>query len=613
MRFGPFEIERPLGRGGMAETFVARLRTGQGFERTVCLKRILAEHAASPEFVKAFQEEAKLAMRLVHPHIAQLYDFGQSEGAWWMSLELVGGGDLRSFLKELGQPLPLDLALVLAIDLASALEYAHGLVVEGRPANLVHRDVSPSNVLIDEQGNFKLVDFGIAKSSLSGSDTTTGKIKGKACYMAPEQGHGRKLDQRADLWALGVVLFEALSGERPFEGASDLATILLVTQGERKPLKELAPHVPDDVCAIVEKLLAVEPDARFQHASEVLEALEQRPPPPTARRRLAQIVRKIQQGEMRSDLPPPAPSAPPPTGTLAITSLALGASTNEPVSAAHDDVTRTRTVFDHALERAIEQGAFDATQRHDSIAPRAMSAASTSPTDPAHAPSVVVSPELSPQRLEETETRAAFSLTRRSLPLLALAVGVLGLVVGAIVAAFVVGRMGSVAPPVTAQLTSPTATTDASVVLDAAVVDVGLDASVALDAPRSDAGAPDANDRDANDRDANDRDANDRDANDRDANDRDANDRDAFAAADAPASHDEATHTPAAPRDGRIEVVVMPWGRVEIDGVDVGRSPYRGTVRTGPHRVAGVAGEERRTRTVRVTGNGVTRVSITIE
>jgi hypothetical protein len=319
-------------------------------------------------------------------------------------------------------------------------------------------------------------------------------------------------------------------------------------------------------------------------------------------------------------------SAPPPTGTLAITSLALGASTDEPVPAAHDDVTRTRTVFDHALERSIEQGAFDATQRHDSIAPRATGPASASPTsvEPAGAPSVVVSPELSPQRLEETETRAAFSLPRRSLPLLALAVGVLGLVVGAIVAAFVVGRIGGASPLGTTPLVFPAP--DASALRDAAVaVDAArdLDASVALDAPMPDGGAHDAsdrdandrdaNDRDANDRDANDRDTNDRDANDRDANDRDANDRDAFAAADAPASHDEATHTPAAPRDGRIEVVVMPWGRVEIDGVDVGRSPYRGTVRTGPHRVAAVAGEERRARTVRVTGNGVTRVSITIE
>ncbi len=604
MRFGPFEIERPLGRGGMAETFVARYRTAQGFERTVCVKRILAEHAASPAFVSAFQEEAKLAMQLVHPHITQVYDFGEVDGAWWMSLELIGGGDLRTFLKELGQPMPLDLALVLAVDLAAALDYAHELVVDGRAANLVHRDVSPSNVLIDEQGNFKLVDFGIAKWSLSGSDTTTGKIKGKASYMAPEQGLGRKVDRRADLWALGVVLFEALSGQRPFDAPSDLATILRITQGERATLKELAPHVPDDVCTIVEKLLTVDLDARTASASAVIEALEHRPPPTTARRRLAQLLKRIQSGEARSDLPPP------PQGdarTLAITSLALGATEDDPVAAPADAETRTRTVFDADLARSVNQGAFEPTQRHASVAPRAPSdgatkdatanaggtsvaATSAGGTVDGGASNVVVSPELTPQRLEITETRPAFS--RASLPLLLLGVASVGLAVGALVAfGFVLGAGSSDDddPSDVIAITAPDAAlSDAPMVVDAGV-DAGRDAAVDV----VDAGVDAGTELDA------------------------YVGPDAFVARASESAAEEttsSTETPTrAPREGRVEVIVSPWGRVEIDGVDVGRSPYRGALGTGPHTIVGVAGDQRRSRAVRVTGRGVTRVSIAIE
>jgi serine/threonine-protein kinase len=598
MRFGPFEIERPLGRGGMAETFVARYRTTQGFERTVCLKRILAEHAASPDFVSAFQEEAKLAMRLVHPHIAQVYDFGDVEGTWWMSLELVGGGDLRTLLKELRQPMPVDLTLLLAIDLASALEYAHGLVVDGRAANLVHRDVSPSNVLIDEQGNFKLVDFGIAKSTLSSSETTTGKIKGKAAYMAPEQGLGRKLDRRADLWALGVVLFEALAGVRPFEAATELATILLVTHGERRRLKDVAPHVPDDVSAIVEKLLSVDVDERFQSASEVLEALEHRPPPPTARRRLAQILRRIHTGEGRAD-PTPALVTPQAEGTLAITSLALGASEEEPVPSAPGDVTRTRTVFDGALELSLGQGAFDATQRHDSLAPRSIAPAAT--PAPAAAPSVVVSADISPARQEITETRPAF--TRRVLPWLVLGVGLAGLLVGALVAARIVWRLDERTPTPPATSRDPIA---------ASMPDAGNDAS-AHDASTHDASTNDASTNDASTNDASTNDASTNDASANDASTSDTATSDGDETSGEIAAPRARPGEARAPREGRIEVIVVPWGRVEIDGRDVGRSPYRATIPTGPHRVVGVAGDQRRERTVRVTGRGVTRLSISME
>jgi len=584
MRFGPFEIERPLGRGGMAETFVATLRGAQGFTRTVCLKRILAEHAASPAFVRAFQEEARLAMRLVHPHIAQVYDFGEVDGTWWMSLELVGGGDLRELIRKLGQPLPLDLALLLAIDLASALMYAHELVVDGRPVSLVHRDVSPSNVLVDEQGNFKLVDFGIAKSTLSATDTTTGKIKGKACYMAPEQGMGKKLDARADLWALGVVLYEALSGVRPFDASSDLATILLVTQGERKKLIEVAPHVPEDVCEVVEKLLAVELDARFQSAAALLDALEHRPPPPNARRRLAQILRKLATGEARSGPAPPPPTQP--EATLAITSLALSVpATDEPVPSAHDAETRTRTVYDAALGRAIEAGAFDETLRQDSLAPAAPRSQRPGPSSGESAPSVVVARD-APSTLPPPRGS--------SLSALVVVVGLVGVILGATVAALIVrgtspasGEPGTLEVPMDASMgfstsvspdaesepdapTEPDAAveSDAAVERDAAVEPapaIGVDAWVAPDAP---------------------------------------------GVAPSVAAPETSAHQA---RDGRVEIVVVPWGRVLVDGVDLGRSPYRGRLPVGTHRVDVIAGTLQASRTLRVRSGGTHRMSITLE
>lgn len=598
MRFGPFEIERPLGRGGMAETFVATLRGAQGFTRTVCLKRILAEHAASPAFVRAFQEEAKLAMRLVHPHIAQVYDFGEVDGAWWMSLELVGGGDLRQLLAGLKQPLPLDVALLLAIDLASALMYAHELVVDGRAVRLVHRDVSPSNVLIDEQGNFKLVDFGIAKSTLSATDTTTGKIKGKACYMAPEQGMGKKLDARADLWALGVVLYEALAGVRPFDASSDLATILLVTQGDRKKLAEVAPHVPPDVCEIVERLLAVDPDARFQSAAALLDALEHRPPPPNARRRLAEMLRTLASGARPSEPAPPKPGpdqaatgkpSGAPEATLAITSLALSPSAlDEPVPSAPDDVTRTRTVYDAALGRAIEAGAFAETLRHDSLPPG--SPRSVPPASSAPSPSVVVAQE-TPRRGPSSRPPARGS----SMTAIIVVVGLVGVVLGATAAALVVRwTPPSGAPTVAASGVD----LDASrVVVDAGVGDTRTwqdVAAIELDAgePRDDARLAAAAERAFVDG----------------AGSPGAPD----AAAEEDAATPRAETAPRDARDGRIEIVVVPWGRVHIDGQDMGRAPYRGRLPVGPHRVEVIAGELSAVRTVRVRAGQTARVSIAL-
>jgi hypothetical protein len=328
MRFGPFEILRPLGRGGMAETFLAVQRGPDGFSRNVCLKRVRAERAEEPDFVRGFQREARLASRLSHPNIARVFDFGCEAGTWWMALELVPGGDLRALLRNLGQPMPVDLGLLLAIDMLGALSVAH-------EAGIVHRDVSPSNILLDAQGYFKLADFGIAKATHAdrqagetGLSTTTGTIKGKAAYMAPEQALGLPVDGRADLWALGVVLFEAFAGVRPFDGPTDLAIMMAASQGRRRPVSEAAPHVPPDLCEVVERLLVPDREARFQSAGEVLEALSSAPPSLQARRRLAALLRAV--GAISDEAParraspleapavaPVVPAVEPPAASLA--------------------------------------------------------------------------------------------------------------------------------------------------------------------------------------------------------------------------------------------------------------------------------------------------------
>lgn len=296
-RFGQFEIERPLGVGGMAETAQAIRRGVDGFEQRVCLKRILPAFGKDAEFVRAFQNEAKLAVRLVHPHICRIYDFGCHEGTWWMSMELVEAGDLRMLfdrVETLRQPLPIDLVLLLAVDIASALHHAHSFRIDGKPAEIVHRDISPSNVLIDSAGHFKLADFGIAKATLSGEGgTRTGTIKGKVPYMAPEHARGHKIDGRADLWSFGIVLYEALAGRRPFRGAHDVELLLNVAQGTYEPIASAAPHAPPALQRLVTGLLEGDVDKRLPRAADVLELLAQTPPPANARLRLSELGASI--------------------------------------------------------------------------------------------------------------------------------------------------------------------------------------------------------------------------------------------------------------------------------------------------------------------------------
>jgi serine/threonine protein kinase len=282
-KFGPYHLVRRLGVGGMAETFEATRDAAGGFQQHVCLKRVLPAFSSDHEFVSRFQREAKLAAQLRHTNIVGVIDFGEVDGVHYMTLELVDGVDLRSFLKSSpsGKLSP-DAVALIGLDLAYALEHAH--------QSLVHRDISPSNILLSRSGETKLADFGIAKAIDNANVTASRSAKGKIPYMSPEHMRGETTDRRADLFSLGVVLFEAAAGVRPFDGAHDVETMQKILDGDRLSLEDVAPNVPAPLREVIERLIEVNPDARTTSAAQLIEELAVVAPPPEVRRALASTV-----------------------------------------------------------------------------------------------------------------------------------------------------------------------------------------------------------------------------------------------------------------------------------------------------------------------------------
>ena len=281
--FGPYHLIRRLGVGGMAETFEATRDAAGGFEQRVCLKRVLPAFSDDDGFVSRFQREAKLAAKLRHTNIVGVIDFGKVGGVHYMTLELVDGVDLRSFLRSShAQKLSPDTVALIGLDLAYALEHAHG--------SLVHRDISPSNILLSRSGETKLADFGIAKAIDNAAVTASRTAKGKIPYMSPEHIRGETTDGRADLFSLGVVLFEAAAGVRPFDGAHDVETMQKILDGDRRSLADVAPDVPAPLREVIERLIEVDPGARTPSATQLIEELAVVAPAPTVRRELALTV-----------------------------------------------------------------------------------------------------------------------------------------------------------------------------------------------------------------------------------------------------------------------------------------------------------------------------------
>jgi serine/threonine protein kinase len=258
-QFGRYYLLGKIAMGGMAEIFRAKSVGAEGFEKVVVIKRILPHFCEDEGFVTMFQDEARVAAHLTHANVVQIFDFDAVDGLFFIAMEYVEGQDLKRVLDvgaKKGRPLSIAQSVSIMIEASQGLHYAHTRVVDGQPLNIIHRDVSPHNVMVSFNGEVKIMDFGIAKAASRSTKTRVGTVKGKCAYMSPEQARGKPLDGRSDLFALGVCLWEMLTGKRLFVGESDFETLNNVLKAEVPPPSELNPEVPKELDAIVLKSLA---------------------------------------------------------------------------------------------------------------------------------------------------------------------------------------------------------------------------------------------------------------------------------------------------------------------------------------------------------------------
>jgi serine/threonine protein kinase len=285
--FGRYRLLDRLGEGGMAEVFKAKSFGVEGFEKILCIKRILPMLSEHERFVELFVHEAKLAVRLSHANIVQVFDLGRVEHAdgtapsYFIAMEYVPGLDLSTLLARCAKTtvaIPCAMATFIAAEIAKALDHAHRRRDEqARPLGIVHRDVSPQNILISWEGEVKVTDFGIAKARDSipddAEDPRPGRVRGKLAYMSPEQSRGGALDGRSDLFSLGVVLYEILAGSHPFRAPMPAETLRRIQASEYPPLSLLRPDAPEALVRIVDRLLAKDPRDRFEDAAKLHETL----------------------------------------------------------------------------------------------------------------------------------------------------------------------------------------------------------------------------------------------------------------------------------------------------------------------------------------------------
>ncbi len=358
--FGQYTLLERIAVGGMAEVWKARMKGVEGFQKTVAIKKILPHLTDSSDFVTMFIDEAKLAAQLNHNNIIHIYDLGKLGDDYYIAMEFVDGKDLRSILntaREKSQPLPLGLALLIASRLSSALDYAHRMKdFEGRALGLVHRDVSPQNVLISFEGDIKLCDFGIVKAVSKASKTQMGALKGKLQYMSPEQAWGRPVDARSDIFSLGSLLFEMLTGRRLFAGDSEMSVLDAVREGRIQAPRDLDPRLPLEVNNLVLHALAKGPDERFASAGEMQREIDAivlalKPAPSTGE--LATWVKNLFGIEVRGEAAP-APPRSAPTAPAATSPSARP--TTAPPAPSAASVAAAAAGHDSALDAAPGRG-----------------------------------------------------------------------------------------------------------------------------------------------------------------------------------------------------------------------------------------------------------------
>jgi serine/threonine-protein kinase len=277
-QIGRYTLRHRLGTGGMAEVWLAESAGPAGFQKLVVVKAILPHLASDPDFVRLFLSEARLTARLNHPNVVQVYELFEEGGRYHSVMELVDGGSVRQLIRAARtKGLRLDPQVVARIMLEACLglAYVHAVKDEnGKPLGIVHRDVSPDNILLTRTGNAKVADFGIARASASTSYTRPGSVRGKLTYIPPEVYRGEGVDQRCDIYALGVAGYEALTFQQPFRAPTEAETINLVLQGNVTPVATLRPETPPELAAIISTAMSPSPDRRFSDAAAFVKALE---------------------------------------------------------------------------------------------------------------------------------------------------------------------------------------------------------------------------------------------------------------------------------------------------------------------------------------------------
>jgi serine/threonine-protein kinase len=282
-RIGRYGIFGEIASGGMATVYFGRLIGAVGFSRSVAIKQLHPQYARSPEFVAQFLDEAQLTARIRHPNVVQVLDVVARDGELFVIMEYVEGEPLSRLMRAAAGVIPIPIASSIVIQALLGLHAAHDAKGDnGLPLDIVHRDVSPQNILVGVDGSSHILDFGVAKASSRVHTTENGQIKGKLTYMAPEQLQNRELDRRVDLFAMGVVLWELLAGRRLFARSDPGATVAAVLGGEVQPPSQLRPEITPALEAVVMKALAPDPAARFESAREMALALEQAAEPASA-------------------------------------------------------------------------------------------------------------------------------------------------------------------------------------------------------------------------------------------------------------------------------------------------------------------------------------------
>ena len=272
-----YSIIEQIDVGGMAEVWRGRAESLQGFQKQVAIKRVLPHLAANTQFLDMFLDEARVSLHLNHANIVQTFDVVQAKDSYFIVMEWIDGLNLRKILELLNRSqerLSIPETVYIAAEACKGLSHAHDLVdTDGKPLNIVHRDVSPPNILISKEGETKIVDFGLAKAASQLASTDPGVVKGKFSYISPEAAYGNPVDRRTDVFSMGTVLWEMITGTKLFKGDNDLETIKLVRRCEVPPINSVDRRVDEQLASIVMRALEKDPNQRFQSCEDMSQAL----------------------------------------------------------------------------------------------------------------------------------------------------------------------------------------------------------------------------------------------------------------------------------------------------------------------------------------------------